>query len=212
MKVWSDFYNYMLPDLPGCPFIAMDFALRQSAIQFCVQSLAWRYVHQSVPITVDVDEYLYSPPDDALVHAVLYAEFNDVKIDVNTRPDDMLIWNWRHSTGTPQYLLSGPTSFTLVPNPDVEGTLTLTVAVKPDDDSIGIENNDIFTEYKDAIVHGAKARLMLSPKKPYTDAQLAAIHMHEFAVKTTAAGVRAARAFTRAPLQTTMMSRGRNVS
>lgn len=212
MKVWSSFYDYLLPDVPGCPFVAMNFALRQSAIMFCIQSLAWRYVHPAIPITVDTDEYLFSPPDDSLVHAVLYAEFEDKEIDVNTRPDDMRIWNWRHSSGTPQYLLGGPRSLKLVPNPDVSGTLTLTVAVKPDDDSVGIENDDIFTEYKDAIVHGAKGRLMMSPKKPYSDAQLAAFHLHEFAVKTTAAGVRAARAFTRAPLQTTMMSRGRNVT
>jgi hypothetical protein len=210
MKVWSSFYDYLLPDVPGCPMVAMDFALRQSAIMFCIQSLAWRYEHPPISVVVDTDEYLFAPPADALVHAVLYAEFNDKEIDVNTRPNDMQIWNWRHSTGTPQYLLGGSTTLTLVPNPDVEGTLTLTVAVKPADNSIGIDDS-IFTEYKDAIVHGAKGRLMMSPKKPYTDPQLAAMHLHEFAVRTTAAGVRAARGFTRAPLQTTMMSRGRNV-
>lgn len=206
MKLWSEFYNDLLPDVPGCPLVAMDHALRQSAIQFCVQSLAWRYEHPVIAVHVATDGYLYSPPEQALVYAVLYAEFNEEEINVSTRQDNIRILNWRHQSGKPQYILGGSTSLTLVPNPDIEGTLNMTVALKPDDRATGIDDT-IFVEFRDPIVHGAKARLMLSPRKPYTNAELGTMHMHEFTVKTGAAGVRAARNFTRSPLQTTIMSR-----
>jgi len=42
-KLWSDFYDLVVPDLPGCPFAMVDNALRESAIAFCEQSLAWSY-------------------------------------------------------------------------------------------------------------------------------------------------------------------------
>jgi hypothetical protein len=206
LKLWADFYDYLLPDVPGCPFVAANHALRNSAILFCEQSLAWVYEHPDIAVVNDVDEYPYVPPAGALVHAVTYAEFNDKEIDASVKQEDMRIWNWRNQTGSPQYVLSGPTALTLVPKPDVEGTLKLIVALKPDNDATGIDDG-IFQEYHGAIVHGALARLMLSPRKPYTNAELAAYHMKEFAAKTGSAGARVARNYTRAPLRTSIMNR-----
>ena len=34
MKLWSEVYDLVMPDLPGCPFAAVNSALRQSAIVF----------------------------------------------------------------------------------------------------------------------------------------------------------------------------------
>jgi hypothetical protein len=206
MKLWSDFYDSALPELPGCPYVALNHALRQSAIAFCEQSLVWTYEHPDIAVTVDVDIYDYVPPAEALVHAVTWAKFNDVEIDARTKDADMRIWDWRNQTGTPAYVLSMPSSLKLVPKPDVEGTLKLIVALKPDYDATGVDDG-IFQEYREAIVHGAKARLMLSPRKPYTDAERAALNMQQFNSKVMAAGVRASRNYTLAPLRTTIMSR-----
>lgn len=206
MKLWADFYDSLMPDVPGCPYVAATFALRQSAIAFCEQSLAWTYAHPDIAVVNDVDEYAYIPPVGALVHAVVYAEFNDHEIDAKVKDVDMRIWNWRNQSGTPEYVLGGPSGIRLVPTPDVEGTLKLVVALKPDNDSTGIDD-EIFQEYREAIVHGAKARLMLSPRKPYTNAELAAFHMQQFAAQTAGAGQRVARNYTRAPLRTALMNR-----
>lgn len=206
MRPWSDFYDYALPDLPGCPFAALNVALRQSTIAFCEQSLAWKYDHPDIAVVVATREYPFVPHEDAVVHEITYAAFDDREINVRTKLDNVGLWNWRNQTGMPQYVLGGLTVLSLVPMPDVAGTLKLTVALKPSLDAAGIDA-DIFNEYREAIVHGAKARLMLSPRKPYTDAGLAAHHMQEFTIKTGAAGTRAARNYTRAPLQTSIMRR-----
>jgi hypothetical protein len=206
MKLWSDFFDLLSPDLPNCPQAAQVLALREAAIAFCEQSLAWKYRNTDIPVEIGTADYPFDPPVGAVVYAVTYAEFNDVEIEVNTAQDDMRIWNWRHQTGTPQYVLGSPTVLTLVPTPNVAGTLKVDVALKPSPTSEGIDD-DIFNEYREAIVHWAAARLMLSPNKPYTNPNMATYHMQQFFSLTGAAGLRAARNYTRAPFQTSIMRR-----
>ena len=57
MKPWGDFYDLIMPDLPGCPFVVVDNALRQSAISFCEQSLAWRWDHPDISIAAGTAAY-----------------------------------------------------------------------------------------------------------------------------------------------------------
>ncbi len=208
MKLWSDFYDLAIPDLPGCPYVAIDFALRQAAISFCEQSLAWRYVHPDIAVVNTTSIYPYVPPAEAVVHTVIYAEFNDVEIETAAGQDNINLDNWRHQTGVPQYVLGGPDSATLVPTPDVDGTLKMTVVLKPSPLAIGIDDA-MFNEYRHGIVHGALAKLMLSPSKPYTKSDLAAYHQQQFVIAAGGAGMRVARNYTRAPLQTSILSRGR---
>lgn len=207
-KLWTDFYDLVVPDLPGCPFGMIDNALRQAAIEFCEQSLAWTYQHPDVAVIAATGVYAFVPPSDAVVHAITYAAFNGSEIASHSGESDLRIWDWRNQTGTPEYVLGGATSLTLVSTPDIDGTLTLTVALKPSPTATGVDDS-IFNEYREAIIHGALWRLMLSPKKPYTNAQLATYHQQQFTILTGQAGMRQARNYTRAPLQTAILSRGR---
>lgn len=207
MKLWNDFYSLVVPDLPGCPFVAVDSALRQSAIAFCEQSLAWKYEHPPVSVAPGTAAYLFVPPAESVVHAITYAEFADKEIESHAGESGIRIADWRNQTSTPEYILGGATFLTLVPEPDVAGILALTVALKPALEASGVDDA-MFNEFREAIVHGALARLMLSPKKPYTNAQLAQYHQQQFTIKTANAGSRVARSYTRAPLQTAILRRG----
>lgn len=206
MKPWSDFFDLLSPDVPNCPQSMQTLALRQAAIAFCEQSQAWKYQHDPIGVTVATSDYDFTPLPNSVVHAIDYAEFNDSEIEVMTAQDDVWLWNWRHQDGTPQYVVGHPTYLTLIPAPNVEGTLTLTVILKPSPVADGIDD-DLFNEWREAIVHGALARLLMSPKKPYTDMQLAMLHKNQFIIDTAAAGMRSDRSFTRAPLQTQIMRR-----
>ena len=207
MKLWREFYDLMMPDLPGCPSAAADSALRQSAVAFCEQSLAWQGTHPDVPVTAGVAEYAFTPPADAVVHLIIHAALGGEKIALYPGQPGMGIMNRHGWKGAPAYILAEAASLTLVPAPAAPGTLSMTVAFKPSPASMGIIDGQ-FNEYREAIVHGALARLMLSPKKPYSSTQLAQYHQQQFAVKTAAAGQRVARGYTRERLQTRMMARG----
>ena len=221
MKLWRDFYDLMMPDLPGCPSAAADSALRQSAIAFCEQSLAWQGTHPDVPVAAGVAEYAFTPPADAVVHLIIHAALGGEKIALYPGQPGMGSMNRHGWKGAPAYILAEAASLTLVPAPAAPGTLSMTVAFKPSPASMGIIDGQ-FNEYREAIVHGALARLMLSPKKPYSSTQLAQYHQQQFAVKTAAAGQRlvaslledgaagqrVARGYTRERLQTRIMARG----
>jgi hypothetical protein len=207
VKLWSDLYDLVMPDLPGCPFAAVNSALRQSAIAFCAQSLAWKEEHPPIAVLAETAEYAFIPPTGAAVHAITYAQFNGKEISSQTGELNLASKAWRNQTGTPEHVLGGATSLRLVPEPDAAGTLAMTVALKPSASAAGIDEG-LFNEYREAIVHGALARLMLSPRKPYTNTQLAQYHQQQFAIETAMAGTRAARSFTRAPLRTVILRRG----
>ncbi|SOD41725.1 phage adaptor protein [Nitrosovibrio sp. Nv4] len=206
MTIWSDFYDLVIPDLPGCTFSAADSALRQSAITFCEQSLAWQVAHPDVPVVAGIAGYAFAPPEGTVVHAVTFAALDGEEIAPYLGGAGVSAQNWRGWISAPQYIVDDAASITLVPRPGAAAILIMTVALKPSPVSTGIDDA-LFNEYREAIVHGALARLMLSPKKPYTNAQLAAYHQQQFSIKTAAAGLRAARSHTRAPLRTSIMSR-----
>lgn len=212
MKLWRDFHDLMMPDVPGCPSAAADSALRQSAIAFCEQSLAWQGTHPDVAVAAGTAEYAFTPPADAVVHSIIHAALDAEEIALYPGEPGMggvgMGSMSRHGrNGIPAYILAGSTSLTFMPAPGAPGTLSMIVAFKPSPVSTGIVDGQ-FNEYREAIVHGALMRLMLSPKKPYSSIQLAQYHQQQFAVKTAAAGQRVARAYTRAPLQTRIMTRG----
>ena len=206
MKRWSDFYDLIMPDLPGCPSAAVDSALRQSAISFCEQSLVWREMHPDIPVVSGTAEYAFTPPPHAIIHAVIHATLGGQEMTLYAGEASSCIKEG-HGRGRPEYICVGDTSLTLVPEPDTAGTLLLIVALKPSPVSTGIEDAQ-FNEYREAIVHGALMRLMLSPRKPYSSVQLAQYHQQQFTMKTAAAGQRVARGRTRAGLQTRIMARG----
>ena len=39
--IWSDFYPWVLPSVPGCPNPTLDLHIRQAAIEFCRRTLCW---------------------------------------------------------------------------------------------------------------------------------------------------------------------------
>jgi hypothetical protein len=208
MKFWSDFYDLVMPDLPDCPFAAADSALRQSAITFCEQSLVWQATHPDISIAAGTAKYAFASAEGTVVHAIIHAALNGEEIEPYGGEMSITTSNWRRESGTPRYVLGGAASLTLVPQPVADGTLAMIVALKPSAASTGIIEDTLFNEYCGVIVHGALARLMLSPRKPYTNVQFATYHQQQFTIKTAAAGVRVARGHTRAPLRTAILKRG----
>ena len=202
MKEWGGFYDMLMPELPGCPQAAADHALRRCAVEFCEQSLVWQAFHPEVAISAGTADYAFSPPEGALVHAILRAALDggELETSVPGRAGGSL-HGQQGGGGSPRYVLGGTTRFTLAPEPAAAGILAMTVVLKPSPDSQGIEDW-LFDEYREPIAHGTLARLMLSPKKPYSNIDLAAYHRQQFIVKTAAAGARAATRHARAALQT----------
>jgi hypothetical protein len=207
VKTWSNFYDLVAPHLPGCSLAAMDIALRQAAIAFCEQSLAWRFDHPPIAVEPGVSAYPLVPPAGSTVHAILHAALDGREIGCGTGDCDMAERNRDgRLSGIPLYIFGETGLLTLVPAPGANGILSLGVALKPSPASAGLGERE-FDEYQEAIVHGALSRLMSSPKKPYTHLQLASYHQEQFGARTGTAAMREGRGRTRAPLRTRLMGR-----
>jgi hypothetical protein len=204
VKPWSDFYDLVLPDVPSCTTAMADMVLRQSAISFCEQSLAWKYDHSPISVLAGLSEYGFVLSPGTAVHMVAYAALDGRELNVCTGEAEAE--SWRSLTGRPEYVSGRNITLALLPTPDSPGLLTLKVVLKPSPSAAGIDDG-IFDEYREAITHGALARLMLSPRKPYTNVQLAQYHAQQFAIHAADAGTRAIRNHSRAPLQTGIMRR-----
>lgn len=125
----------------------------------------------------------------------LDTEFNNTDfgwVGVNWRTDVKLPTRW--------YIQDdGTVGLALAPN--ATGALRILCALKPTRASTSFPTW-IYERYVNVIAHGAKAKLMEVPKKPYSDPQLAGYHMGKFHDGVSEARLRSAKSATRAPLRT----------
>lgn len=158
--------------------------------------------------------YLYpmTMPQNAVVAKGLKAWLNDSPIECLS-PDDIdtefnntdFNWigtNWRTDINLPTrwFIDSGDTNVQLALAPATTGTLRVLAALKPTRASTTFPTF-IYERYIETIAHGAKARLMMSPKKPYTDKEMGKYHESMFNGEVAEARIRAARGTTRAALR-----------
>jgi hypothetical protein len=164
------------------------------------------------PVTKIV--YLYSitlPTGTAFVKG-LEAWLNDAPIDplpqddldneMNNTSFGFVGLNWRTDVNLPtRFYFIDDNTVGLALAPNAGGNLRILAALKPTRASTTFPNW-IFERHIEAIAHGAKAKLMLIPKKPYSDQASGAFHLEQFNALIGEARIQAARARSRAPLRT----------
>lgn len=169
-----------------------------------------------VEVGADVTKlvYLYAitlPSGFALAKA-LQAWLNDSPLDPIS-PDDLdnefnnasFGWvgvNWRTDVNLPtRFYMYDDNTVGLVMPPANGGALRINAALKPTRASTSFPTI-LYERYVETIAAGARARVMMIPKKPYTDLVNAAANMQMFLDGCGDARVRIARGATRGPLRT----------
>lgn len=213
MATLSNFYPYVLPEVPGCPEISVDVALRSSLIEFCEKSLVIQRDHDPLTVVAGVVDYDFEPPTGSLVIKVMKAWYKSEEL-IPLAPDeveDAELYNRSFSDANtagsqPRYILQkDERTFSLYPIPDanVANGLTMRVAYKPTRTASSFEDV-LFEDYAEVIAAGAKARLMMSPGKTYTNPQLAVAMMDMFGRGVNTARSRAGRGHVRSDLSVQM--------
>lgn len=203
---FTQWYDDVLPSVPGCSqAMALD-AIRKAAIEFCERSWGWTYNPAAIDVVNGQISYAFTPPAGAVVSKVLHVWYDDKPIHPRS-PDqlDGMFPNWRTSSGTPEYYTQEDERNLLlvaVPNADLTGGLKMRVSLKPTYNAADIETR-LYEEYREAIASGALSRLMMMPKKPYTDLALAAVHQATFDDKIATVRLKVQKGYARAPLRNT---------
>jgi hypothetical protein len=200
-KVFSAFYNDLLPELPGCTTGMLDLQLLRVAREFCQRSSAWR--EPMLPITAEpgVKTYaLFSPEPKTDVLRVL-------ELTVGGQ----LLWRAepsleQHPTVQPKFLPHHPpftldsqaTEITLrdVPTGAIEGV----VAMRPSFTATTLPDL-MQSDYLEALRAGVLARLMAMGGKPWSDRTMAATYEDRWQREVGFHATRSARGNTRAPLR-----------
>lgn len=181
---WDYWLDEIMPSMTG---LEIQFAIkhiRGAAIDFCEQSYAWRFDPIAININANQRQYSLSASfDDTEIVRVEQVFVSGKQITVTSMSGlAQHNINFINVKGTPtQYTQEFTERISLYPLPDkgIVGGLTYKISLRPSRIADGMHDS-IGKRYFDAIAHGAKARLLEIPSKPWSDPNLAAYHRAKF--------------------------------
>lgn len=182
---YEDFFPNILPEVPGVAEVVAANAVRNAVIEFCEKSLILQRDHDPITIKKNIVDYDLEPPTGYIVVKVMKAWLENNELTA-LAPDfvreasvyNRLFSSYEANTDRPRaYLQKDERSISVwgVPDQNYPSGLTLRVALKPTRASESVESV-ILEDYAETIASGALYRLMMSAGKPYTNAELAAVH------------------------------------
>lgn len=201
MADFSAFYKDVVSQLPGAPLVMVDYALLQTAIDFCETSLILQVDADPISVRPNVADYEIATDDDQLLVAMVM----EAKLDGHRLPAIAL--DLRNTTIWPSQMyewgvseLDDPMSIRILATPEEAATLTLRVALKPIQDATSLPD-DLLKHHRTCIAAGAMARMMLQPGKTWSQPALGAYRQKEYAAYLNQAQVDANKGSTRADLR-----------
>jgi len=182
-------YPLIVPEVMGCPSIAIDSAIIRAAAEFCEKSTAWR--EQLAPITVQdgTAEYALTLPAGSRLVVIRKGEakLNGKALDTIQNAADIR----PERTGVPSsYAQRGHGAVILYPTPaNATGQILAIYAVLAPTLTATSLPSLLLDRYYEAISEGAKAILKRMPNQPWGDPARAADHYRLFQVKTAEARI-----------------------
>lgn len=159
--------------------VALD-AIRDALDEFCRSTRLWRY-EDEFTIAAAQGEAL-APPYGAQVLDIERVNFNGRKLDpASTQWLDEHMESWRDLTATEcarYFTQTEPNTIRLVPLAAGTVKVWMTLTIGQDAEQVP---DFIADQYREAIAHGALARLMMLPGKAYSNPNLAAVKAARFA-------------------------------
>jgi hypothetical protein len=214
MASYDDFLSYVLPDVPGCAEIVAVQHIRNAVIDFCEKTLLVQVDLDPVTLIPGQADYDLEPPSNRLVTKVINLFYRN-KILPATSPDDISSATFYNASAINADSQSDPvkwmqkdsTTFTVFPIPlnRENNAITIRAAIKPTRSSSTCEDI-LFEDYAEYIASSAKARLMMTPNKAYTNPGLVATHNQFFLQGVNAARQRASHGYTRSNLRVKMVA------
>lgn len=210
---FSQWREEVLPFVPSCPEIECDWAVRSAAIEFCDRS--WVIRSQMDPVTPVVGQGTYDldAPTYTDVCGVTMAYFGGTRLQPRTPEQLSALYaggDWKEVTGQPKFYHrdeDDPDTLRVVPMPDAQAvasgdTLKITVAIKPQR-STDRCSDWLWRDWMEEIAAGAKAKLMSTPAKDYTDPQSAMLYRTQFVTACSKAKI----AMQRGQVNATLVAR-----
>jgi hypothetical protein len=200
----STFAKYVRPEVPGCPEIVIQDAIRRAGIEFCKRTKA---IKETVTITTVVDQarYAIELEEGIEVEEVLAVKRAGADNLNASSFDEFTEHHMDRDIGTPNYYYLDGNELVLGDIPDAVEDLDVIVRVRPSENATTLPS-ELGNRYLMEIAAGAKSFLMFQRNKTWTDLEGAASNNSVFQKAISDANLREAKGGARKPLRTTMHS------
>lgn len=203
-KAWSLYLPEVLPDVPGCPNVMAINAVRNAAIEFCEKSLIWRYDFAGkIALVAAQATYPLTSPAGSNVAMITRLGFwptgatkaKEVTGPVGHDELDRIREGWREETNVGvnsiETFTADGNNVRVVPIPvaNQADAVSVSAALKPTRASTDGPDM-LYDDWLEWIAHGAKWKLMATPKKDWTDLELATYHKNQFEIGIARAGAK----------------------
>lgn len=182
---YEAFYEYVLPEVHGCPKSMAKTAIRDSVIEFCDQSMLWTAPSATTDIVEGEARYAFAERDDgAIVNTLIFAavEDNPIKI-ISAHSLSQYAPEWRNYESSSPDVIFMDTHNTIrlvgTPTESIENGLYLEVSLKPSRTSTTCPEF-ILENWAETIAHGALARLKAMVGRTWADGSMVSYHRNEF--------------------------------
>lgn len=174
MATWEQWYDEVVPDVPGAGLPLIKNAIKNAAIEFCQRTRVYRIEHPAISAVEDDGEYDWAPGAGLKVVRAEIVWYEGKQLDPVTPADLQALYpQWTEETGPPVYFVQEmPETLVLVPKPnaDAADAITARVSVKPSRAATSI-SDQLYELYLEQIAAGAKARLFAMQSKPWSNPQ-----------------------------------------
>jgi hypothetical protein len=187
----SSLLDDVMPEVPGAQRSFVLHHLWRTAEDFCKRTKIDQRWLTDITTTTAPSYTLTAPADCALVE-IMRVEFDDEEIFPITQEETAVGMAYSVSP-----------DFVLTLNEPAAGLLSVKAAVMPDAVGSTIKP-DLLKQWGTALAAGAKARLMLMPKKAWTDQATGLVYRRDYESAVASAELVAIKGHTRAALTSEM--------
>lgn len=199
MATWSQFYDDVMPEVPGCTTKIAEKEIKNACIDFMIRTEIQRKTvvdldHPGGATPIDLGNVDIVSATEQVV-SVLGAWLNDKPLEIRSVDEvEVEFPNWMTITGVPKYAVQEGSSLWLVPSPSdvLTNAIKIRVSYAPNENAVSIPDT-VFHMYREDIACGAKGRLFAKPKKPWSDPSIAAEYLRAYTRAVDAATVKASR-------------------
>ena len=177
MATWSDLFPDILVYVPGCPDPFLEQELRRSATEFFRDSRAWVEWLEPITAASSVREYDLDLPVDSTVVSIERATSNGSPVEILSFIAQEKNPATRENE-RPGIVTGDKVTITLTRNFSQGSAIELQVSLTPSRTAQTLPNA-LMEQYADAIVAGARYRLMRTPG-PLNNPQGAQIALNEY--------------------------------
>ena len=169
--IWSDFYPWVLPSVPGCPNPTLDLHIRQAAIEFCRRTLCWVRTLDPVEANgMDVRFDLDLPSQTQAVKLIAVAVNGREYLLLDTQRGLQLV---RQGSGADFSFTQDKLTLDVHPLRARGNSIEVDMALAPSFNASSIET-DVASPYLQEIAQGALATLQMMAGVAWSDPGLAA--------------------------------------